>query len=141
MRNSKNAINQISSRTPLKMVERKKTTMELPKPTSENLRKFDFDFFEDETNNQKKINSAPNSPKMKEDYSKIFTEKTYQTKNEEEKIIEVVQEGFLYKEGSHWKTWKKRFFILKSDGTLIYKEKFSVKKKKKKKNLKILNIG
>eukprot|EP01080_Neovahlkampfia_damariscottae_P009206 gene9206-1292_t len=110
--------------------------MELVRPEALK-RKTDFDFFGEEQTNSPKTPSTTdsNNPKIREDYSKIFTEKSFQPQFEEPKVVEVVMEGFLIKQGSQWKSWKKRFFTLKSDGTLIYKEKFQDKNP-----IKILNI-
>lgn len=40
--------------------------------------------------------------------------------------VSVIQEGFLLKEGSNWKSWKRRFFTLKSNGEFSYKKDFNV---------------
>jgi hypothetical protein len=34
--------------------------------------------------------------------------------------MEVLYEGFLFKEGRKWKSWKKRFFRLYVNGSFIY---------------------
>jgi RAC serine/threonine-protein kinase len=33
--------------------------------------------------------------------------------------IEIIKEGWLYKRGEHIKNWRKRYFILRSDGSLV----------------------
>ncbi len=33
--------------------------------------------------------------------------------------VTVVKEGWLYKRGEHIKNWRSRYFILRSDGTLV----------------------
>lgn len=33
--------------------------------------------------------------------------------------VHIVKEGWLYKRGEHIKTWRQRYFILRSDGTLV----------------------
>jgi len=45
----------------------------------------------------------------------------------EQDDVSIIQEGFLLKEGSNWKTWKRRFFTLKSNGELSYKKDFNEK--------------
>jgi hypothetical protein len=143
-------MNQISSLKlpPRVLVDSRKTVIQQRK-SSNSSPKVEYDFFEEEDKsprNKEGTNSRKTSPRMKEDYSKIFTEKTLQT-FEEEVVVELLQEGFLTKEGSQWKTWKKRFFSLKSDGTFHYKEKFTVRPRiyfhsqKDKAPIKIMNIS
>lgn len=43
---------------------------------------------------------------------------------------EVYMKGFLTKEGGSWKTWKRRYFILKKNGTMNYYEDKSMAKLK-----------
>lgn len=38
--------------------------------------------------------------------------------------VEIVKEGWIHKRGEHIKTWRPRYFVLKSDGSLVgYKNK------------------
>lgn len=43
------------------------------------------------------------------------------------KSSKVIQQGYLVKEGSLWKTWKKRWFILRADGEMTYRRDFKDK--------------
>lgn len=41
------------------------------------------------------------------------------TKNIDVSAREVIKEGWLFKRGEHIKNWRRRYFILRSDGSLV----------------------
>lgn len=57
-------------------------------------------------------------------------------KKEELSMEDALTEGYLLKEGQKWKTWKKRWFVLKKNGELYYKKDFLDEKIIKKINIK-----
>lgn len=34
-------------------------------------------------------------------------------------VVEIVKEGWIHKRGEHIKTWRPRYFVLKTDGSLV----------------------
>lgn len=66
---------------------------------------------------------------------KEISQSLYQ-KKEELTIEEAIQEGYLLKQGQKWKTWKKRWFVLKKNGELYYKKDYLEEKIIKKINIK-----